>query len=230
MGDCGAVRARARRHSSASSSSATRIFDSRSRTPRASRARPRRTAATTSSSTSPSSKSSRSATRSSSTRKCSTTGTARAASTSTKLRDAAHGAARDRLAGRATGPQSARLTRRRFSSCRRTPPSSSDACARGPRTRGNEQRRLRDSLGDMTHWDEFDHLIVNDDFDAALARLAAVIAGGIAAIGPRCPRSEPRRRRLSGAAEGLRIGRAGGLQYTDQPCAQGGQPGWPASP
>jgi guanylate kinase len=37
------------------------------------------------------------------------------------------------------------------------------------------QRRLRDSLGDMTHWDEFDHLIVNDDFDAALGRLAAVI-------------------------------------------------------
>ena len=38
-------------------------------------------------------------------------------------------------------------------------------------------RRLRDALGDMTHWDEFDHVIVNDDFDAALDRLAAVIAG-----------------------------------------------------
>jgi guanylate kinase len=39
------------------------------------------------------------------------------------------------------------------------------------------QRRLKDALGDMTHWDEFDHVIVNDDFDAALDRLAAVIAG-----------------------------------------------------
>ena len=39
------------------------------------------------------------------------------------------------------------------------------------------ERRLKDALGDMTHWDEFDHLIVNDDFDAALDRLAAVIAG-----------------------------------------------------
>ena len=39
------------------------------------------------------------------------------------------------------------------------------------------QRRLRDSLGDMTHWEEFDHLIVNDDFEAALGRLTAVIAG-----------------------------------------------------
>lgn len=39
------------------------------------------------------------------------------------------------------------------------------------------QRRLRDSLGDMTHWSEFDHVIVNDDFDAALDRLARVIVG-----------------------------------------------------
>ncbi len=39
------------------------------------------------------------------------------------------------------------------------------------------QRRLRDSRSDMTHWDEFDHLIVNDDFETALARLAAVIRG-----------------------------------------------------
>jgi guanylate kinase len=39
------------------------------------------------------------------------------------------------------------------------------------------ERRLKDALGDMTHWDEFDHVIVNDDFDAALDRLSAVIAG-----------------------------------------------------
>jgi guanylate kinase len=29
----------------------------------------------------------------------------------------------------------------------------------------------------MTHWTEFDHVIVNDDFPTALARLAAVIHG-----------------------------------------------------
>jgi guanylate kinase len=40
------------------------------------------------------------------------------------------------------------------------------------------QRRLRDALADMTHWDEFDHVIVNDDFAAALERLAAVIGRG----------------------------------------------------
>jgi guanylate kinase len=39
-------------------------------------------------------------------------------------------------------------------------------------------RRLKDALGDMTHWSEFEHVIVNDDFDAALDRLAAVIGGG----------------------------------------------------
>jgi guanylate kinase len=39
------------------------------------------------------------------------------------------------------------------------------------------ERRLKDALGDMLHWGEFEHVIVNDDFDAALERLAAVIAG-----------------------------------------------------
>ena len=39
------------------------------------------------------------------------------------------------------------------------------------------QRRLRDSLADMGHWSEFDHVVVNDDFSVALDRLAAVIGG-----------------------------------------------------
>ena len=39
-------------------------------------------------------------------------------------------------------------------------------------------RRLKDALGDMAHWPEFDYVVVNDDFDAALDRLGAVIAGG----------------------------------------------------
>ncbi len=38
-------------------------------------------------------------------------------------------------------------------------------------------RRLRDALGDMAHWPEFDYVVINDDFAAALARLTAVIAG-----------------------------------------------------
>ena len=39
------------------------------------------------------------------------------------------------------------------------------------------ERRLRDALADMTHWSEFDYLVVNDDFGAALDRLAAIVAG-----------------------------------------------------
>jgi guanylate kinase len=39
------------------------------------------------------------------------------------------------------------------------------------------QRRLRDAAADMTHWDEFDYVVVNDDFERALADLQAVVRG-----------------------------------------------------
>ena len=39
------------------------------------------------------------------------------------------------------------------------------------------QRRLRDAASDMTHWREFDHVIINDDFETALRDLRAVVAG-----------------------------------------------------
>jgi guanylate kinase len=39
------------------------------------------------------------------------------------------------------------------------------------------ERRLKDSLGDMSHWDEFDYVIINDDLEAATAELVAVIEG-----------------------------------------------------
>jgi guanylate kinase len=39
------------------------------------------------------------------------------------------------------------------------------------------QRRLRDAASDMTHWREFDHVVVNDDFEQALADLQAIVAG-----------------------------------------------------
>ena len=39
-------------------------------------------------------------------------------------------------------------------------------------------RRLRDALGDMSHWDEFDFVIVNDDLDTAADELEAVFRGG----------------------------------------------------
>ena len=38
-------------------------------------------------------------------------------------------------------------------------------------------RRLGDALADMSHWDEFDYVIVNDDLRRAVADLEAVLAG-----------------------------------------------------
>jgi guanylate kinase len=39
------------------------------------------------------------------------------------------------------------------------------------------QRRLRDAIEDMTHYEEFDYTIVNDDFATALADLRRIVAG-----------------------------------------------------
>lgn len=39
------------------------------------------------------------------------------------------------------------------------------------------ERRLADALSDMSHWDEFDHLIVNDDLATAVGELEAILAG-----------------------------------------------------
>ena len=40
------------------------------------------------------------------------------------------------------------------------------------------ERRLRDALSDMSHWHEFDYVIVNDDLDRAADELEAIIDGG----------------------------------------------------
>ena len=37
------------------------------------------------------------------------------------------------------------------------------------------QRRLRDAAQDLTHWTEFDYVVVNDQFDQALAALLAIV-------------------------------------------------------
>ena len=50
------------------------------------------------------------------------------------------------------------------------------------RSRGTDsdeviERRLRDALSDMAHWEEFDYAVINDDLDTAVADLEAVLAG-----------------------------------------------------
>jgi guanylate kinase len=39
------------------------------------------------------------------------------------------------------------------------------------------ERRLADAFGDMSHWDEFDNVIINDDLEIAVGQLEAVIGG-----------------------------------------------------
>ena len=50
------------------------------------------------------------------------------------------------------------------------------------RTRGTDSeeviaRRLKDAAGDMSHWREFDYVVVNQDFDRAVADLKAIVDG-----------------------------------------------------
>lgn len=50
------------------------------------------------------------------------------------------------------------------------------------RSRGTDDdsviaRRLQDAVGDMSHWSEFDYVVVNDSFEHALAELSAIVTG-----------------------------------------------------
>jgi guanylate kinase len=38
-------------------------------------------------------------------------------------------------------------------------------------------RRLRDAVGDMSHWNEFDYVVVNAEFDRATRDLVAIVEG-----------------------------------------------------
>lgn len=39
------------------------------------------------------------------------------------------------------------------------------------------ERRLRDAVSDMSHWSEFEYIVINDDIDKAVAELNDVISG-----------------------------------------------------
>jgi len=50
------------------------------------------------------------------------------------------------------------------------------------RSRGTDSeeviaRRLRDAVSDMSHWNEFDHVVVNDDFERAVSELGLIVDG-----------------------------------------------------
>ncbi|MEJ2106130.1 MAG: guanylate kinase [Acidiferrobacteraceae bacterium] len=61
-------------------------------------------------------------------------------------------------------------------------PPSREELQRRLRGRGQDSdeiiaRRMRDAISEMSHFDEFDYVIVNDDFDAALGDLQCILRG-----------------------------------------------------
>lgn len=52
----------------------------------------------------------------------------------------------------------------------------------------NVARRMRDAVREMSHFEEYDFLLVNDDFDQALANLAAIIDAARLRRDPQCKR------------------------------------------
>lgn len=81
--------------------------------------------------------------------------------------------------------QGARQIRESFPSCCSIfiiPPSLEDLhrrlVARGQDSEKIIQRRMRDAQAEISHSNEFDHLVVNDDFDKALLDLHSIIRSG----------------------------------------------------
>jgi len=72
---------------------------------------------------------------------------------------------------------------------------------RGTDSEATIRRRLRDSLADMTHWPEFEHVVINDDFAVATRRLEAIIGAGDTAHRADSPE-------VRAAAEAILAGRA----------------------
>ena len=80
-------------------------------------------------------------------------------------------------------------------------PPSREELERRLRSRGTDsdeviERRLRDALSDMSHWEEFDYVIFNDDLDQAVADLEAVLAGRGAKSATTSPAVERAARKL----------------------------------
>jgi guanylate kinase len=80
--------------------------------------------------------------------------------------------------------QGAQQVRKAQPDCRTVfilPPSRAEleARLRNRKTDSDEviERRLRDAVADMSHYAEFDHVIVNDDFESAVGQLLAILRG-----------------------------------------------------
>jgi guanylate kinase len=80
--------------------------------------------------------------------------------------------------------QGAQQIRRALPECRSifVLPPSREALEQRLRGRGTDSdeviaRRLRDSIADLSHWGEFDYIVINDDFGRATEDLEAIVTG-----------------------------------------------------
>lgn len=67
-------------------------------------------------------------------------------------------------------------------------PPSRDELERRLRVRGQDSdkviaNRMREATEEMSHHDEYDHVVVNDDLDRALAELKSIVSKGVGALG-----------------------------------------------
>lgn len=53
------------------------------------------------------------------------------------------------------------------------------------------ERRLRDAVGDMTHWREFDYVVVNDTFEHAVGDLVKIVSADAADLRADRPQLQP---------------------------------------
>ena len=51
-------------------------------------------------------------------------------------------------------------------------------------------RRLRDAVSDMGHWQDFDYVVINEQFDKAVEELREIVAGRGEALRARRPAVE----------------------------------------
>ena len=94
--------------------------------------------------------------------------------------------------------QGARLVRQAMPACHSIfiLPPSRQALEERLRNRGTDSeeviaRRLRDAVGDMSHWSEFDYVVVNDDFERALSDLSRIVDGQAGDLRATRPALEP---------------------------------------
>lgn len=60
------------------------------------------------------------------------------------------------------------------------------------------ERRLREARSDMAHWDEFDHVIINDDLEEAIVDLEAALGGNGESSSTQNPELRKTIRRITG--------------------------------